>query len=76
MGHEKFLVSFNKVREHITNTKLSRKRKMAVEKVVNPEAAAVRKRKKTEMKVASRKRKVEEHKMTEGRSGGAKKRRA
>jgi hypothetical protein len=46
---------------------VDRKRKLAIEKVADPMAAAQRKKRKTEGKVASRKRKVDDYKEVEGR---------
>ena len=73
-GYEPFIKAYTSVKDHILKVRSERKRKRAVEKIVDPVAAADRKRRKNLGKKYGKKRKIANFRRNEGRSGAPKRR--
>ena len=67
IGHNAYIEAYKTVSEQIIRIRTDRKRKRAVEKIVDPVAAAERKRRKNLGKKASKKRKIAEYRLKGGR---------
>lgn len=59
VGYTAYYEAYSQVREHVAKTRLERKRKRAVQAVVDPEAAARKKQKKHRKDAERKKRKAE-----------------
>lgn len=59
VGNSAYYDAYSQVRSHVAQTRLSRKRQLAVQAVVNPEAMARKKQRKHKKDAERRKRKAE-----------------